>query len=164
MKYFITLLNDLINKYSTPIELSYMWRQKQSDCGHNLLRIHGSLIRSENNPDGLFSSEDVVTVRNLETGRFTTLFVKGHGSQYKGFYKNSIALDLRSMNALGIPKDAKEVRIAVQRGNMFSRHFGRMYVFGTPEERLGWQNKLFLSYLSCIASGFMGWIISNALS
>jgi hypothetical protein len=74
-------------------EITDAWNLNPSDAFQNQIRVCGTLIKSHNNPNGLFRRDELVAVYNPQNKKFVCGQVRGSGSLYKDMFKTTLALD-----------------------------------------------------------------------
>ena len=88
------------------ISVTKTFHSGKNDMNTNKIRIHNSLIISDNNPNGIVRSDDLVTVYNLDTDKFTSGYALGNGDRYPFRGRDYIAVDYRQRRFLGLTDKA----------------------------------------------------------
>ena len=106
-----------------------------NDVGKSYIRVHGTLIKSLNNPKGLFKRDELITLYNPETNLFVSGYARGCGSKYvkeKNFSKESVTLEYDQRQMLGISHSRRSVNLKM----WSSRGFEVNYFMGFQNDDL----------------------------
>jgi hypothetical protein len=101
------------------VEISTLWTLHKADSFQNQIRVDAGLIRSENNPKGIFRRDELVTVFNPDNNKFVCGQVRGSGSTYKSMFRSTIAIDYSQRVNLGIDFDTKNHALEVWNARPF---------------------------------------------
>lgn len=140
-----------------------VFRLKGEDARLGIVRLPSQLIKTPNNPKGLFRRGQFVTLRNQDNGKIVVREVKGCGSQYR-LYGCAVALDYDGLLELGLnTKETDPVNLVVSDSNWFAREYFLCYQDPDRSSREGRKNSWQAMILGLILSPFVGMALTAIL-
>ncbi len=138
--------------------------QKKDDQEQDIIRVHQSIIKSDDNPKGVFYSGELVVIKNPDNGRFTMVYVKGPGPLYVNMFKVTIAMRLKTRKELGLERDQQNAALKLYRAKTLGQYYGKCYVLGSGESRTEAQNSLKMSFFNQIFGVILGAVLGSLVT
>lgn len=118
----VYVLNRLFKKPSKSQEARSIWHLRKDHANKSQIRVHSGLIKTDDNPKGLFVRDELITVYNRNNNKFVCGFVRGGGTDYK-LYAETVALDYSQLVELGLDYKAKNGDLEMWVARSFEREF-----------------------------------------
>lgn len=145
-------------------KVSSLW-ELTDKSPQNTIRIANKLIKSKNNPSGLFRRNELITVYNQSTNQYVCGFARGCGKAMN-LYPSTVALDYDQRLHLGVKKDEKKGDFLMWKARAYEQRQFYAEQVEDPlqrnlhkiQQRQYWQNILIGIVL---ASGFVSELFSS---